>query len=139
MLELNKWFFVLLLNFLVLLYILNVILFKPLLTLFKGREDTVKDSLDAARDMDRRREVVLSQINRELQDARNMAKEIFGKIYKEGMEKQKEILEMANTQASELIENARTELKAASENTRKKLRSDVDGFSDEIVRKLIGT
>lgn len=139
MLELNKWFFVLLLNFLVLLYILNVILFKPLLTLFKGREDTVKDSLDAARDMDRRREVVLSQINRELQDARNMAKEIFGKIYKEGMEKQKEILEMANTQASELIENARTELKTASENTRKKLRSDVDGFSDEIVRKLIGT
>ena len=42
MLELNKWIFVLALNFLILLLILNVILFKPLLKIFKEREDTVK-------------------------------------------------------------------------------------------------
>ena len=55
MLGLNKWFFVLLLNFLALLYVLNIILFKPLLKLFSHRENSIKDSLNAARDMDKKK------------------------------------------------------------------------------------
>lgn len=139
MLELNKWFFVLVLNFLVLLYVLNIILFKPLLKLFSQREDSIKDSLNAARDMDKKKEDAISRMNRELQDARNRARDVFENLRKEGLNRQKDMLEGANRQASELIQNARTELKIEAEKTRQRLRSDVDKFSDEIVRKLIGT
>lgn len=139
MLELNKWFFVLVLNFLVLLYVLNIILFKPLLKLFAHRENSIKDSLNAARDMDKKKEDAISRMNRELQDARNRARDVFENLRKEGLNRQKDMLEGANRQASELIQNARTELKIEAEKTRQRLRSDVDKFSDEIVRKLIGT
>jgi F-type H+-transporting ATPase subunit b len=139
MLELNKWFFVLLLNFLALLYVLNIILFKPLLKLFSHRENSIKDSLNAARDMDKKKEDAISRMNRELQDARNRARDVFENLRKEGLNRQKDMLEGANRQASELIQNARTELKIEAEKTRQRLRSDVDKFSDEIVRKLIGT
>lgn len=139
MLELNKWFFVLLLNFLVLLYVLNIILFKPLLKLFSQREDSIKDSLNAARDTDKKKEDAISRMNRELQDARNKARDVFENLRKEGLNRQKDMLEGANRQASEFILNARAELKIEAEKTRQKLRSDVDRFSDEIVRKLIGT
>ena len=44
-----KWLLVLLVNFLVLVYILNILLFRPLLALFKERESSVRGSLDAAR------------------------------------------------------------------------------------------
>jgi F-type H+-transporting ATPase subunit b len=57
---------------------------------------------------------------------------------KEGLDKQKEIMEDANRQASELIEKARIELKTESSHARQKLRSDVEKFSDEIVKKLVG-
>ena len=139
MLELNKWFFVLVLNFLALLYVLNIILFKPLFKLFSHRENSIKDFLNAARDMDKKKEDAVFQMNRELQDARNRARDVFENLRKEGLNRQKDVLEGANGQASELIENARTELKIEAEKTRHKLRSDVDKFSDEIVRKLIGT
>ncbi len=138
MLELNKWFFVLLLNFLVLLYVLNIILFKPLVKLFTEREDSIKGSLDAAREMNQRKEDALATVSRELKEAANKSNEIFEASRKEGLLRQKEILESANKQAHEHIQRAKAELKTEADNARQKLRSDVEKFSDEIVKKLVG-
>ncbi|MCL4476227.1 MAG: F0F1 ATP synthase subunit B [Nitrospirae bacterium] len=138
MLELNYWFFVLLLNFLVLLYVLNIILFKPLVKLFTEREDSIKGSLDAAKEMNRRKEDAVAAMNRELKEAVSKSNEIFDTSRKEGLQRQKEILEGASTQAHELIVKAKAELKTDAENARKKLRADVEKFSDEIVKKLVG-
>jgi len=138
MLELNYWFFVLLLNFLVLLYVLNIILFKPLVKLFTEREDSIKGSLDAAKEMNRRKEDAVAAMNRELKEAVSKSNEIFDTSRKEGLQRQKEILEGASTQAHEHIQKAKAELKTEAEKARQKLRVDVEKFSDEIVKKLVG-
>lgn len=138
MLEINKWFFVLALNFFILLFILNAILYKPLLKIFKEREDTVKGSLDAAKDMADRREESIARLNRELAEARNKAKEIFEALKAEGIQVQKEVLSKAEAEASQILEKARADLKAEAEKARATLRAEVEKFSDEIVRKLVG-
>ncbi len=137
MLELNKWFFVLLINFLGLLYILNKILFRPLLRLFKERQDTVKGSLDAAKDMGAKREEGITRLNRELSEARGKAKETFEALKAEALNKNKEVLGAAETELSAMLDNARADVKAKAEKARQALRADVDKFSDEIVRKLL--
>ncbi len=137
MLELNKWFFVLLINFLGLLYILNKILFRPLLRLFKERQDTVKGSLDAAKDMGAKREEGITRLNRELSEARGKAKETFEALKAEALNKNKEVLGAAETELSAMLDNARADVKAEAEKARQALRADVDKFSDEIVRKLL--
>jgi len=137
MLEFNKWFFVLAVNFIVLLFILNAILFKPLMRIFKEREDTVKGALDAAKDMGTKREEGIAKMNRELAEARNKAKEIFESLKAEGTGKQKEVLSATETEAVATLEKARAEIKADAEKARQALRADVDKFSDEIVRKLV--
>lgn len=139
MLELNQWFFVLLLNFLVLIYILNVILFKPLLKFLRHRDDSIKDSLNMAKEMEKRKEDSIATLNKELTGARNKAKEIFEKTREEGLIRQKEIFEAANKEAYGLIENARVALKAEAEKARQGLRSDIDRLSEEIVSKIIRT
>ena len=138
MLELNKWFFVLLLNFLGLIYILNVILFRPLLKLFDKREDSIQGSLNAVKEMTKKKDDAVALMNRELHNAQNQAKDIHETMRKEGLDKQKGIMENAGRHASELVEKARTELKTESSHARQKLRSDVEKFSDEIVKKLVG-
>ncbi len=139
MLELDpKWFLVLLVNFLVLIYVLNLILFRPFLKLFSDRENAIKGSIDSAKDMDRRKEDALALMDRELKEARNKSNEIFENLRKEGMSRQKEILEAAGKQAHDLIEKAKTELRGEAEKARQKLRTDVEKFSDEIVKKLVG-
>lgn len=139
MLELNQWFFVLLLNFLVLIYILNAILFKPLLKFLRHRDDSIKDSLNMAKEMEKRKEDSIATLNKELTGARNKAKEIFEKTREKGLIRQKEIFEAANKEAYGLIENARVALKAEAEKARQGLRSDIDKLSEEIVSKIIRT
>ncbi|MDQ7786461.1 MAG: ATP synthase F0 subunit B [Thermodesulfovibrionales bacterium] len=137
MLELNWTFIVMLINFLVLLFILNSILFQPLLKIFKQRDDTVKGDLDAARDMSTKREENIARLNKELGDARSKAKETFEVLRTEGVQKQKEVLSAAETEAVSILEKAKAEIKADAEKARQALRADVDKFSDEIVRKLV--
>ncbi len=74
---------------------------------------------------------------RELKETRVKASEIFESMRKEGMNKQKEVLEAAGKQSQALIEKARTELKAEADKARQRLHADVETFSDEIVKKLV--
>lgn len=137
MLELNKWFFVLLINFLGLLYILNKILFRPLLKLFKERQDSINGALGSAKDMSQKKDEAIAKLNKDLAGARDKAKEAFESLRAEGGNKQRELFSGAETEASGMLQKARTELRAEAEKARQSLRADVDKFSDEIVRKLL--
>ena len=138
MLELQvKWFLVLLVNFLVLIYVLNILLFEPLLRLFKEREDNVNGALGAAKDMNQKKEETIAKLSRELTDARNKAKGTFEALRAEGANTQREVFSKAEAEAADILQKARQELKAEAEKARQALKSDVDKFSDEIVRKLI--
>ncbi|MBI5204643.1 MAG: hypothetical protein HZA11_06975 [Nitrospirae bacterium] len=138
MLELQvKWFLVLLVNFLVLIYVLNILLFKPLLRLFKEREDNVNGALGAAKDMNQKKDETIAKLGRELTDARNKAKGTFEALRAEGANTQREVFSKAEAEAADILQKARQELKAEAEKARQALKSDVDKFSDEIVRKLI--
>ena len=75
MLEFNWTFIASAINFLVLLFILNAILFKPLLKIIKEREDTVKGNLDSAKEMTGKREENIAGLNRELAESRSKAKD----------------------------------------------------------------
>ncbi len=132
-----QWFIVLLVNFLVLVFVLNIILFKPLLGIFKEREESVKGSLDAAKEMDRKKEEGLERMNKELSATRQKAKDIFEKLREEGLNKQKALLSDAEGQASAMLQRAREELKSEAERARVSLKADAEKFSDEIVRKLV--
>ncbi len=137
MLEFNWTFIASLVNFLVLLFILNAILFKPLLKIVKEREDTVKGNLDAAKNATAKREESITGLNRALADARTKAKDSFESLKGEAVQKQKEVHSAAEAEAASILDKARAEIRAEAERARKSLSADVDKFSDEIVRKLV--
>ncbi|MEW6067372.1 MAG: hypothetical protein AB1610_03650 [Nitrospirota bacterium] len=138
MLEINWSFIVLAINFFILLFILNIILFRPLLKIFKEREDTVKDSLEAVKEMNAKKEENISNLNRERAEARSKSKELFESLKGEGLQKQNEVLSAARAEATAMIEKAMSEIRSEAEKAKKALRADVEKFSDEIVRKLVG-
>lgn len=137
MLEFNSWFFVLLAQFLVLLFVLNQILFKPLAKIAKEREGATAGSLDEARAMTAKKDEAVARMNAELLAARNRAKDVLNGFKEEGQASQKEAMSKAEAQAVEMIEKARKELQAEAGKARAALKSDVEKFSDEIVRKLV--
>ena len=138
MLDIDKfWLLVLTANFLGLIYILNVILFRPLLKVFNERESLTKGSLDAAKEMNSRKEEGLERMNKEISDARNKAKEAFEVLRNEGLNTQKTLLSDSEAVAAGMLQKAREELRSEGEKARKSLKADIEKFSDEIVRKLV--
>lgn len=132
-----KWLLVLMANFLILLFLLNEILYKPLLKIFKERDDATKGSLKAAQEMHSRKDEGMSRLNKEISDARVRAKEAFETLRSEGVTRQKEVLSGAEAKAAAMLQQAREELKTEVEKARQSLRADVEKFSDEIVRKMV--
>lgn len=137
MLEFNQWFFVLLANFLVLLFVLNSILFQPLAKIFKEREAATKGALDEARAMVAQKEEATSKMNAEILAARNKAKDAFNAAKDAGQSVQKETMSKAEAEALAMIEKARMELQAEAEKARTALKADIEKFSEEIVNKLV--
>ncbi len=133
-----NWFIVLTVNFLALIFILNIILYKPLLKIFAERENTVKGALDAAKEMDQRKEEGIERMNKEITGSRAKAKEIFESMRAEGLEMQKTFLTEAEAGSASILQKAREELKGEVAKARQALRTDVERFSEEIVRKLVG-
>jgi len=138
MLDIDKfWLLVLTANFLGLMYILNIILFRPVLKVFQEREDTIKGSIDAAKEMNSRKEEGIERMNKEISDARGKAKEVFESDRNAGLEVQKKLLSDAEATAAGMLQKAREELRSEGEKARKSLKADIEKFSDEIVRKLV--
>ncbi|RMG02710.1 MAG: hypothetical protein D6726_07035 [Nitrospirae bacterium] len=138
MIEIDKiWFFVQLANFLILLFLLNKLLFQPLLNLFEERKEATEGALEEARKMQEEKDRALQAFQKEMAEAREKAREIFNQLREEGLAEQKRIVSEAQDETLKEIEKAREEIKKETEAARLKLGDTVRSFSDEIVRKLV--
>jgi F-type H+-transporting ATPase subunit b len=138
MVELNKWFFVHVINFLVLLALLNYILFRPLLCMFTRREDHIKGSLNTAKAMDQEKEAYLREIEARFAEAREKAKTIFEELSNEGLAVQKEYVKEAQREADEILNRAKRDLEEEVKRAKESLRGEVETFSKMIVEKMVG-
>lgn len=137
MLEFNNWFFVLMVQFFVLMFILNAILFKPMMELFRQREQATKGALEEAQLMNEKKDKAIAQMTAELNQAKAQAKQIINALREEGLAYQREVVSNAEKEAVQMIEKARAEIKAETEKVRAMLRQEVEKLSDEIVNKLV--
>lgn len=137
MLELNGWFFVLLILFLSTYFILNRILFQPLLKVFKERENAIEGSIEEAGNMQKEKDRKLDEFKHSLSEASLKAKGAFDGLREEGLGKQHELVDAAAKEAQSMIEGARQALRKESDIASKSLRGDAETYSEKIVEKLL--
>ncbi|MBF0554257.1 MAG: ATP synthase F0 subunit B [Nitrospirae bacterium] len=130
------WFVVLVANFLVLLVLLNSILFKPLLGMIKQRQQIRNDSLHEAKSLTEKKEKALQQLKSEMAAAQIKAKEIYTKIRQEGLDTQHGLVAKSHEEAMKRLNGALAEISKEVEKTTAALKGDIEGYADEIVRKL---
>lgn len=138
MLEINGWFFAQLANFLLLLIILNLILFRPILRIFKERESSTTGFLEDAKAMDKEKDGLMTQIDARLSDAKSNAKSIFEGLSEEGKAAQKQAVSSAQNESVEINKKARADIEAAADKASASLKDDIESFSKKIVAKLVG-
>lgn len=136
--SLNWTFFVQMVNFLILMYILNALLLKPVLGTMRKRDQIIETDIkeaegkgEEASELFRRHERIIENTHLEIMDR-------LGKTRKEAEKLQSEMLQHAREEALARIERARGEIRSESASAMESLRSEAGRLSAAIAEKILG-
>jgi F-type H+-transporting ATPase subunit b len=125
-------------NFLLLLLILNALLYKPIRTILKQRAEKVagltSEAQKAQADMIQKEQ----DYQNRLQQARKEGFEQKNLFKLEGQEEEKRLLQQANQKIEVEMTQNRQKIAQQVEEARKKLSGEVASFSQEIAQKILG-
>ena len=125
------------LNFVILLFVLHRLLYKPLLAKMEERSSAIKKSLDEAQAA--RAEAARQQEENaaRLKTAYAEAAAIREQALKDAGEEQRRLLEAARAESQRMIESAKAQLDADVRRAREELRREVSDLAVDIAEKLI--
>jgi F-type H+-transporting ATPase subunit b len=138
MIDINSSLIIQLVNFLVLLIVLNFILFKPIRQIMMEREQGISSALGDAKNAQERMQKLLDDYNVSLAEAKQKAAATYNTIYQRGIDAQRDMISAERTKAGQELDKARAEIASASTAARADLRKEAERLSQDITSKLLG-
>ncbi len=138
MIELNISFFVQLINFFLVLLLLNLILYKPIRGMLKKRAEIMSQKVEDVEAFNVRADDKLKSYEQELEKARMQAQEIRQSKKEEGFSTEKDIVQSASQEATSILQSAREKAKTEKESALTALKKQVDKFAGRAAEKILG-
>jgi len=137
LISLDKSLIVQAINFLILLFILKRLLYKPFLAKMGERTQAIQKSLDEAQAA--RAEATRQQEENEtrLRAAHAEAAAIRAQAMKDASEEQKRLVEAARAESQRLVESAKAQMDADVRRAREELRREVADLATAVAEKLV--
>lgn len=133
--KLMAWSFV---NFLALLYILNKLLYKPMLQMLDDRKRTIAESFQQAESARQEADRIKGQYQGQLAEAKKEAQEIIERATKMGEEMREDIVKNAKVEADRAIKQAHTEITREKNQAVAALRQEVASLAVLAAGKVVG-
>jgi F-type H+-transporting ATPase subunit b len=124
-------------NFLLLLYLLNRLLFKPLLSRMDERAEKIREGLENAESAARDRELARAEREAAVTEARKEAADMLARANKIAEDTRNEILSDARAEAERVTAKARDEITAEKERAMAELRGQVADLALAAAGKLV--
>ncbi len=125
-------------NFLVLLFILNIVLYRPIRGIIQKRKQEMEGLEKAIQDFQSKAEENARSIEQGMILARKEGFREKEAIKEQGVEEEKSILSEAMAKAGDKVQQAKREIEAKAEEVRKELETQIANFSAELVQKILG-
>ncbi len=138
MIDINITLLIQLINFIVLLVVLNFLLFKPIRQIMQEREQGISSALGDAKIAQDRMQKLLDNYNVSLAESKQKAATTYNAIYQRGIDAQREMISAERSKAGEALDRARAEIASASAEARADLRKEAERLSQDITSKLLG-
>lgn len=125
-------------NFLVLLFLLNIIVYKPIRRMLDKRKEEMNSSSQNIDEWKRKIEKYSAEIEENIDSTRKQGlKERIG-FRNNGLATEKELLQEAYSQVEDAIGKAKNEIKEKISTARISLQHEMESFSNELVEKILG-
>ncbi|WP_319541179.1 ATP synthase F0 subunit B [uncultured Pseudodesulfovibrio sp.] len=134
----DKTIFIQGLNFLVMIFLLNIVLIKPIREIIKKRKGLMADQLEKIEGFNENAETKVADYEAQLTAARKEAGEIRNAAKDAGVVEEQALLSTAGAEASSTIQAARTEIKSQVKGAMEQLTKDVDKYAEQATGKILG-
>ena len=124
-------------NFLVLLFLLQRYLFKPLLEKIDERRDKIESDLNEAEKSKKEAEELEEEYKQKLASAREEAQKIITAAEKRANDRREEIIDDARKEAKRVKERTMEEIEQAKRHALSQLRDEVSDMSLQIATKFL--
>ena len=137
MIDLNATFFVQLVNFVLILILLNVILIGPIRRVLKKRAEFVASQMEGIESFTQSADTKLADYEKALDAARQEATAGRLAMKAEGVAKEKTLLDAAAADAATTVQEARVQIASQAATAKKALGAGVEGLASKAVAKVL--
>ncbi len=120
------------------MYILNSLIFRPLLKLLKRRKDLTSGSLDEAKRLMERTEELIRKYNGQIEEARTAANEQRAEIRNQAQQAADEMIQEIRGKSQALVETYKEDLDFQVKKTKERIRPEIEGLAREVTSKILG-
>ncbi len=138
MVNLDYTLFIQIINFLVLIYVLNLLLYKPILKIMDKRRERISGSEEEVRNLNLTIEKRMADYEVKIQKAKLESMGQRNEILQEGAALGKKIINEARGDISGMVEKFQQKLKAEMDQARNVLNTSSRKISMEIAEKVLG-
>lgn len=138
MIELNYAFFVQLINFGILVLVLNTFLYKPIRKILSERRQVIESARSKADAVDQEVQEKMALYEQRLRETKAEAAALRSEALKQAQNRETSILEKARAEAADTLAAMRERVAGESAEARLLLKQQVDGLSGEICTKILG-
>jgi len=126
-----------LLIFVILLFILKKVAWKPLLSSLHSREQTIKDSIDQAEKLKKDSEDLLEQNKKILTEANTQSMNIINDSKEMSNKMRSDLMSKAQEESRKLIDQAKVEIKQEKDSAMADLRNEVSDLAIKAAEKIL--
>lgn len=138
MIELNFTLFIQVINFLVLIVVLNKILYKPILRILDERDERVAGGQEKAKKLVEESQSILGSYNQKLHNAKLDAITVKNATRKEAAEQANKIIDDARKNAEDIVLDVQKEMAEEIARVRKELEPELGVMASTIAQQILG-
>ena len=137
MININFTFILTILNFILLVFVLRAVLFKPMIKFLDERAKKIDESLKLAEENKKRAEDMKIEHDQIIKEARSKASEIVDSAMVNASKESREIISEARDKAQATIDSAKDEIIIEAERIKQDLRKEVASMSVSLAGKVL--
>jgi F-type H+-transporting ATPase subunit b len=136
--QVNFTLFIQLINFLVLLFLLNALLYQPIMAKMREREAQIKKDQEKATELDQRVQDQENRHQEELAKAKQTAAQEKNVLLAEAKQKEVAILDKARSEAARIVDDMKAAIQADAGQVRQTLKAEMTPLANSMCEKILG-
>ncbi|MCK8601133.1 ATP synthase F0 subunit B [Desulfoferrobacter suflitae] len=138
MINIDATLFVQMVNFFILLFAMNIILYRPIRRLVAQRNEHISEQEQQISQADAEAVAAGQEFEDRIQAARDLGRRKVQDLKDAAYQYEKDLLQKAGEQAGEKVQEMRSKVQAEIGAAREQLRSQVQAFAMDLAQKILG-